>query len=164
MNQCRKTFIHQLIKKLYHMKRNVLYNLALLPMALLITTLSMSQTGLAEDQNPNYMVSQAKYTQMADSINSWHGTTPQETYKAIDYYADKLEWRATRKAFRRQLRLERARNGYYYGYDNYPSYYGYNNYNPYYGYGYYGYRHPVNQFLSAALPVAATIALLSWCR
>ena len=147
------------------MKRNVLYNLALLPLALLIATFSMSQTGLAEDQNPNYMISQAKYTQMADSINSWHSTTPQETYKAIDYLADKREMRATQKAFRRQLRLERARNGYYnYGYDYYPGYYGYNNYNPYYGYGHYGYRSPVGQFLSAAIPVAATIALLSWCH
>jgi hypothetical protein len=148
------------------MKRNVLYNLALLPLALLITSISMSQTGLAEDQNPNYMFSQAKYTKMADSINSWHGTTPQETYKAIDYLADRREMRATRQAFRRQLRLERARNGYYnygydYGYDYYPNYYGYNNYRPYYGYGY---RSPVGQFLSAALPVAATLALWSWCR
>jgi hypothetical protein len=144
------------------MKRNVLYNLALLPLALLIATFSMSQTGLAEDQNPNYLVSQAKYSRMADSINTWHGTTPQETYKAIDPYADELEYRATRKAFRRQLRLERARYGYYdYNYDyNYPGYYGYNNYgyNYYRPYGYYGYRSPVGQFLSAALPVAATIA------
>jgi hypothetical protein len=147
------------------MKRNVLYNLALLPLALLITSISMSQTGLAEDQNPNYMFSQAKYTKMADSINSWHGTTPQETYKAIDYLADKREMRASRQAFRRQLRLERARYGYYnndydyyspgyYGYNNY----GYNNYRPYYGYGY---RSPIGQFLSAAIPVAATWALWS---
>jgi hypothetical protein len=147
------------------MKRNVLYNLALLPLAMLFATLGMSQTMLADDQNPNYMVSQAKYTKMADSINAWHGTTPQETYKAIDYLVDKREAREQRRAFRRELRLERARNGYYYndyGYYN-PGYYGYNNnfnYRPYYG----GYRSRWNQFYWNTLPLAATIGLWSWCR
>ena len=145
------------------MKRNVLYNLALLPLAMLVTTMTMSQTMLADDQNPNYMVSQAKYTQMADSINAWHGTTPQETYKAIDFLADKREAREQRRAFRRELRLERARNGYYYndyyGY-YYPSY-GYNyNFRPYYG----GYRSRWNNFYWNPLPLAATIGWWSWCR
>src|SRR5687767_7841290 len=78
-----------------------------------------AQNSLAPDQNPNYMVSQARYMKMADSINSWHGTTPQETYKAIDYLEDKRELRATRKAWRRELRMERARSGNWYnGYYN----------------------------------------------
>jgi hypothetical protein len=147
------------------MKRNVLYNLALLPLAMMIATLAMSQTMLADDQNPNYMVSQAKYTKMADSINTWHSTTPQETYKAIDYLADKREAREQRRAFRRELRMERARNGYYYndyGY-NYPGYYGYGNNFNYYRPNY-GYRSRWNQYYWNALPLAATIGLWSWCR
>jgi hypothetical protein len=145
------------------MKRNVLYNLALLPLVMLVATAGMSQTTLTEDQNPRYMESQAKYTNMADSINAWHGTTPQETYKAIDYLADKREAREQRKAFRRELRLERARNGYYYndyyGYYH-PGYYGYSyNYRPYYGY-----RSRWNRFYWNTLPVAATIGWWSWCR
>lgn len=146
------------------MERNILYNLVLLPLAMLIATFSMAQTGLTGNQNPNYMISQARYTGMADSINSWHGTTQQETYKAIDYLADKREAREQRRAFRRELRLERARYGYYYSdYDYYAGYnnYGYYNYRPYYGYGY---RPSVNQFLWTALPVATTLALWSWCR
>ena len=73
----------------------------------------MAQTALAPDQNPDFAVSRAKYMKVADSVNSWHGTTSQETYKAIDFMADKAEARANRRAFRQQLRMERARNGYY---------------------------------------------------
>ena len=68
------------------MKRNVLYNLMLLPVAMLIAAGAMSQA-LVEDQNPDYMISQVKYLGMADSLNALHGTTPQETYKAIDTLA-----------------------------------------------------------------------------
>ncbi len=81
--------------------------LLLLPLAMLIATWGMSQS-LAPDQNPDYMVSQAKYMGMADSLNALHGTTPQETYKAIDWMADRQARRDERRAFRRQLRLERA--------------------------------------------------------
>ncbi|HUP13787.1 MAG TPA: hypothetical protein VM187_16310, partial [Niastella sp.] len=113
------------------MKRIVLYNLLLLPLAMLIATWGMSQS-LAPDQNPDYMVSQAQYMGMADSITSMHGETIQETYKAIDWMADRQQRRDDRRAFRRQLRLERARYGYYYndnsyyspGYSYYPSYSG----------------------------------------
>lgn len=141
------------------MKRNVLYNLALLPLAMMIATFGMAQTMLAEDQNPNYMVSQAKYTKMADSINQWHSTTPQETYKAIDYLVDKREAREQRRAFRRELRMERARNGYYYNDYNsgyYPYYNNYNYYRPNYGY-----RSRWNQFYWNALPLA-TAASIGW--
>jgi hypothetical protein len=145
------------------MKRNVLYNLALLPLAMMIASLAMSQTMLAENQNPNYMISQAKYTKMADSINTWHSTTPQETYKAIDWLADKREAREQRKAFRRELRMERARNGYYYndyGYDYYP-YNNYNYYRPYYG----GYRSRWNRAYWNIVPFAAGASLgWWWCR
>lgn len=94
----------------------------------------MAQTTLAPDQNPDFAISRAKYMKTADSINTWQGTTAQETYKAIDYLADKAEARANRRAFRQQLRLERARYGYssydWYNSLNYGN--GWGNYNNYY--------------------------------
>jgi hypothetical protein len=141
------------------MKRNVLYNLFLLPLAMLIATWGMSQS-LVEDQNPNYMISQAKYEGMADSLNALHGTTPQETYKAIDWMADRQEAREQRRAFRRQLRLERAKYGWYYNndYSNYyPGYSG--NYNYYY-HPYHNYRSYWNNNYWNLMPLAATVGWL----
>ena len=97
-----------------------------------LTLVATAQTELAPDQNPNYAVSRSKYMQVADSLNDWHSTTQQETYKAIDWLADRREARADRREFRQRLRLERARyTGYrYYDrnyYGNYPRRY-YNNY------------------------------------
>jgi len=146
------------------MKRNVLYNLLLLPLVMLLATWCMAQT-TDPDQNPNYLISEAKYAQMADSLNSLHGTTPQETYKAIDWMADRAEARAQRRAFRRQLRLERARYGYYY--NDYSYYYpGYYNYNSYYHpYHYYNYGWNWNHHYNNAwnlVPLAATAATVGW--
>ncbi|WP_207511317.1 hypothetical protein [Longitalea luteola] len=159
------------------MKRNVLYNLLLLPLALLIVTGSMSQTSLEPDQNPDYMISQVKYARMADSINRLHGTTPQETYKAIDWMADRQAAREQRRAFRRELRLERARNGYGWYYNDFDYYYprtysnyypvysrGYGSYYPVYsrGYGYYPYRRYWNRNYWNLVPLAATAATVGW--
>lgn len=114
---------------------------------------STAQT-VAPDQNPSFMVSQARYMNMADSVNSWHGTTLQETYKAIDYYEDKLALRASRKAWKRELRMERARSGNYV-YDN--------GYYPY-GYGYYPSSNGTGwgNYLLGTLPIIAAMAL--WCH
>jgi hypothetical protein len=144
------------------MKRNILYNLFLLPLVMLIATWGMSQT-LVEDQNPNYMISQAKYAQMADSLNSLHGTTPQETYKAIDWLADRREAREQRRAFRRELRMERARNGWYYNDYSYyyPSYSGNYYHNYYRPYRYYRPRWTRNDYWSL-IPLAATAATVGW--
>lgn len=153
------------------MKRNVLYNLLLLPLAMLIATWSMSQTTLVPDQNPDYMISQARYAGMADSINSWHGTTPQETYKAIDWMADRQAARDQRRAFRRELRMERARHGYGWYYNDYGYYYPrtYSSYYPVYsrGYGYYNYpyrtyRSHWNRNYWNLVPLAATAATVGW--
>ena len=122
------------------MKKNILlFSFAFLCFSLT----SLAQTALAEDQNPNYLVSQNKYMKLADSITAWHSTTVQETYKAIDYIQDKREARTQREAFRRELRLERARNAYrYYGaydddfYYEHPSYH-----RPYNNYRYRDYNH-----------------------
>lgn len=132
-------------------------------MVTLFSVTAIAQNSLAPDQNPNYMVSQQKYMKMADSVNTWHSTTSQETYKAIDFLADKKEAREQRKAARREMRMERARwnnSGYY---DNY-------NYNNYYNNGYYrpynyGYRNNWNNYFWNTLPLATTIGLASWwCR
>lgn len=123
----------------------------------LVATIVATAQSLAPDQNPSFMVSQARYMQMADSINAWHGTTTQDTYKAIDYYEDKLALRAGRKAWRRELRMERARNsGWYNGYYN-DYYYPYSSsyYRPWGGTGW-------GNYLWSTLPLAASIAW--WCR
>lgn len=94
------------------MKRALLYAFSLATV-LFGSLAAQAQETLAPDQNPNYMVSRARYMKMADSINTWHGVTFQDTYKAIDFLQDRHDARMQRQAFRRELRLERARNGYY---------------------------------------------------
>jgi hypothetical protein len=82
-----------------------------------------AQTSLYADQNPNFAVSRDKYMRMADSINQWHETTIQQTYKAYDWYEQREERRNERRQDRRDIRLERARNyGHYYQSYYYPSY------------------------------------------
>ncbi len=104
-----------------------------LPLILLVAVFSVclttlhAQETLAPNQNPRFEESRSKYVAMADSLNSWHSTTFQDTYRAVDYMADKAEARAQRRAFRRELRLERARNGYGW-YDDYSYYPAYGNY------------------------------------
>jgi hypothetical protein len=138
------------------MKRNVLYNFLLLPLVMLIATWGMSQS-LAPDQNPNYLISEAKYSQMADSINSLHGTTIQDTYKAIDWMEQRAEAREARRAFRRELRLTRARYGYNYGY--YPTYTSYPYYTSNYYHPYYYHRNwNWNRDAWSLVPLAASVA------
>jgi hypothetical protein len=144
------------------MKRILRY---LLPVILIVIAAGDSNAqSLAQDQNPNYAVSRDKYVRMADSINAWHGTTPQETYRAIDYLEDKRIAKQERIAFRRELRLARARNGWsnYYndGYYNYGS--GYNR--PYYNSypGYYGNRGYYRNNAWNVLPWVITAGL--WWR
>ncbi len=61
------------------------------------------------DQNPNYRRSLEKYQTIKDSLLQNMGETIQDTYKAIDPIQDKIDAREARRAFRRDLRLERAR-------------------------------------------------------
>lgn len=104
-----------------------LLQVPLLISAWLIGNAASAQT-LAPDQNPDYAVSRDKYMKIADSVNAWHSTTVQDTYKAIDFMADRQEARAERRKFRRDLRLHRANwYGYYNNYD-YNGYYYRNNY------------------------------------
>jgi hypothetical protein len=148
------------------MKRNVRYNLLLSSVAMLIATWGMSQT-LVADQNPDYMISQAKYAVMADSLNELHGTTPQETYKAIDWMAERQERRDARRAFRRELRLARAQYGWYYNdYSsyNYPSSYYYPGYSGNYYHNYYPYHSYYRPRWNNWnwVPLAATAATVGW--
>ncbi|MFN4006622.1 MAG: hypothetical protein ACK4HE_03825 [Chitinophagaceae bacterium] len=69
-----------------------------------------AQNGLVSDQNPNYMVSQAKYTKMADSLTANMGTTVHNTYKAFDWYEAREERHTERRNQRYQRRLMRAQN------------------------------------------------------
>lgn len=142
--------------------KKVVHYLALAA-CILISARSLGQSG-ESDQNPRYRESEAKYTQMADSVTSLQGTTVQETYRAIDYLADKREARAERRAFRRELRLIRARYGYgYYGDDNY-------DYDPGYG-GYYYNDYPYSSRSgwhsdwTYAVPLAlAALSVGLWCH
>ncbi len=139
------------------MKR-IIFSILPLPVVMLFAMTAVAQNSLAPDQNPNYMVSQARYMKMADSLNSWHSTTPQETYKAIDYLADKAEARAQRRAARREWRMERTRWDYYNGYNDY--YYPNSYYNGYYRP--YGLRNNLNNYFWNTLPLITTVGLSSW--
>jgi len=129
------------------MKKFIPYTITLLGILLSFNFVNAQQAG-PTDQNPRYEISRQKYMNMADSVNSWHSTTYQDTYRAIDYLADKREARLQRQAFRRELRLERARNGYGW-YDDYAYYssngYGYRN-NYYRNTSYYGWSHRNNYY------------------
>lgn len=94
---------------------------------------------------------------MADSVNRLHGTTLQETYKAIDYLADKAEAREKRREYRQQRRM----NSYLYDWDYYdyrPSHQRYGRYR-YWHRPYIPYR---NDRFWGSLPWAVTFGLL--CR
>ena len=146
--------------------KNILYASILWMLVLFITMPSTAQTAYVPDQNPNFWVSQKTYMKIADSLNTWHSTTAQDTYKAIDFLADKQEARAQRKAARRELRLERARYGNYWYNDDYYSpgyynnYYGNYNYNGYYNP--YGYRSSWGNALWNTLPLITAVGLSSW--
>jgi len=94
---------------------------------------AQTQTSLEPDQNPNYLQSQNRYMMMKDSLIASENTTPQQTYKAYDWYQAKLDNRAARRETRREIRLANA-----YNYNNYysPYNYGYNNF----GYNNFGFN------------------------
>lgn len=87
-----------------------------------ISSFAQQQNTLAPDQNPNYMVSQLKYTQQMDSLLSYSNTTVQDTYKAYD-------WREAREERRTERRLNRRQTSYFDSYYNPAINYGWNGYN-----------------------------------
>lgn len=66
----------------------------------------------ANDQNPNAHESYQAYRQKLDGHEKTMGNTIDLTYQAYDPILEKKQKRADRKEFRRDLRLERARNRY----------------------------------------------------
>ncbi len=108
-----------------------------------ISSFAQQANTLAPDQNPNYMVSQLKYTDQKDSLLSYANTTIQETYKAYDWREAREERRSERRAYRRQTSYM---DSYYvpsyvnYGWNN--NNYGYNSYNNYYNRGRWGFSRP----------------------
>jgi hypothetical protein len=105
---------------------------------LLLATIGNAQTSLVNDQNPNYKISQDKYMGLKDSLQSNMNSTVQTTYKAYDWYQNKLDRRLERKELRRQVRMANANNcNDFWGYNN--NYYGNNGYNNFsYGYNNWG--------------------------
>lgn len=75
-----------------------------------------ANTTLLPDQNPNYLLSQEKYTKFRDSLLVSSNTTIQDTYKAYDWYQAREE----RRMNRRQARWDRNRfgNGWNVGWNN----------------------------------------------
>ncbi|MHA4845431.1 hypothetical protein ACX0G7_14760 [Flavitalea antarctica] len=119
------------------MKTTTRHPFLILLFSVLFTNIT-AQAILVYNQNPAFANSRDRYLSMADSMNTWHSTTFQETYKAIDYMADLREARERRREFHRQMHLERVRNRfgrYHYYYPANSNGY-YNNYDYYNKYGY----------------------------
>lgn len=91
---------------------------------LLVSERAVAQTGvLLPDQNPNYLQSQEKYTKLKDSLLIYSNTTAQQTYKAFDWYQDKLDRKNSRSAYRRQSQWNYNPFGYTnYGWNQYGFY------------------------------------------
>lgn len=112
-----------------------------------------SKETLDFDQNPNYKISQEKYSKEASKYVALEGTTLQQTYKAIDPMEEKRalkalkkRYRAERSKWRHEERMEKYKNGYI-EYNEVPRTslnfgWGWNNWNRYYSpfsfnYGFY---------------------------
>ncbi len=124
--------------------KNIILCIALLAASIVVNA-QQDSPALEADQNPNYKLSQDKYTANIQAEYSvLQGTTLQETYKAIDPLEDKRQlkalkkkYRAQRPYWRQQRRLERIRNTRYYNYNNYSNRNYHPRYNNYYNRGLY---------------------------
>lgn len=90
---------------------------------------NVSAQNILADQNPQYQISQAHYAAISDSMNALQSLTLQNTYKAYDWFEARQEKKNSRIAYKRNLKLEQAKNsynlqrfGYYHswGYNSYP--------------------------------------------
>ena len=109
-------------------------------LTLLVGSQSWAQTQ-DPDQNPNYKISQDKYAEKSEDLNSTQGETIQDTYEAFDWTEHKAQQKQDRKDNRYNRRVMKYQYRYnhnnYNGYNNYNNGY-YNNYNNgYYNNGYY---------------------------
>lgn len=96
---------------------------------LLATLVSVSGSWAQDNtnQNPNYKQSMDYYMKHKDELQVAMNTTPQETYKAFDWYQNKIDRRQERRNARNERRLARAMAPNYY-YHN-PRYRNYRYYN-----------------------------------
>lgn len=103
---------------------------------LLVLALAFATTTQAQTQNQNWRKGAARYADKSHDYALMQGTTIQDTYEAYDPYEmklrSKLERKITKWQFKRDLKMERARNPNRYYYSNGPGlYYGYQP-DPYY--------------------------------
>ncbi|MFY7964614.1 MAG: hypothetical protein ACOVO1_06935 [Chitinophagaceae bacterium] len=80
------------------------------------------------NQNPNYKQSMDYYMKHKDELIKSMNITPQETYKAFDWYQNKLDRRQARRDNRFQIRLARASSPTFFRYQN-PRFRNYRNFN-----------------------------------
>jgi hypothetical protein len=92
------------------------------------------------NQNPNYKVSEEKYVEKTDELNSTQGETIQETYKAFDWTEYKAEKKQDRKDRRYEFKKMRYQNRYLYNSNSYNNGFNNNGYNGYNGYNNNGYN------------------------
>ena len=97
-----------------------------------------AQSGvLLPDQNPNYLKSQEKYMIIKDSLLLKSNTTQQKTYKAFDWYQNKLD----KKTKRKLNRQNNSWNNSAWGYSPSLSSFGYHN-----NFGYNDFRYGANSY------------------
>ncbi|WP_127037288.1 hypothetical protein [Chitinophaga solisilvae] len=108
------------------------------------------------DQNPRYMESYLHYAPLADSLNAFHATTLQQTYKAYNYFEAKAERKAQRREWRQQRRLQNIR---YSPSWQYTSPWGYDDY-----YYYRPYRRTASMFTSYLTATALAFGIYSLWR
>lgn len=102
------------------MKRTLMIIAGIIATSAFSTSSYAQQANLAEDQNPRYESSRAKYMNMADSLTTTQGTTVQNTYKAYDWYEAREERRKLRRE--RNFQLGLYSYPYYQNYSSYPSF------------------------------------------
>jgi hypothetical protein len=140
------------MKTITNSANRLMYSLLSVSLIANITVMVAQDDVLLPDQNPNYKVSMDKYIQQKDELTKTAGLTIQNTYKAIDDVALKIEKKAARRAARNERRLARIENRNRYYSNRYYSNYS-NSYQPYYtrpysysnqryspNYNYYGYN------------------------
>ncbi|WP_256011070.1 hypothetical protein [Desertivirga xinjiangensis] len=86
-----------------------------------------AQEGAVEDQNPNYLISQKKYIENADSIKLMIASTAETLYVPYDPDAAKHARRQQRREWRHQERM--VPDNYYYGGSGWNLGFGYNWFN-----------------------------------
>jgi uncharacterized protein YxeA len=94
----------------------------LLSVAVLLFISSTINAQQNSDQNPNYHKSMDYYMKQKDELQKTMNTTVQNTYRAFDWYQNKLDKKQQRIDNRQQVRIARASSPSFYYYPHYTSY------------------------------------------